>query len=216
LGLYLVYYLLGWWGLQKEQISMPFNARRIVSAVAGSLAGWLIFVLTIQILGFVQLSQAFQVLINTPVEKIAMQILSTWFFVGLGEEVLFRGYFLKAFERHFTRGTGRQRTVTAVLWASAFFSLWHLPVRIFGLITGDLDLVLLLVSLVVLFLLGLGYSYLYIRSDNILLAGLVHGLSDFPLIGKETQMTPVILFAAILYVEIARRMARPKVAVRSQ
>ncbi|MBN2257576.1 MAG: CPBP family intramembrane metalloprotease [Anaerolineaceae bacterium] len=210
LGLYLVYFLLACWGLKQEQISLPINARRILEALAWTLVGWLVFLLFIQLLGAARLPEEFQALKDTPAWKIGAKILSTWFFVGMGEELLFRGYFLKAFRRHFTQGTDRRRTVGAVLLVSAFFSLWHLPIRISWFISGELDLIMLLVSLLVLFVLGLAYAYLFIRSDNILLTGLVHGVSDYPLVGINSQMTAIILAVAIGCVEISRLISGRK------
>ncbi len=210
LGLYLIFYLLAWWGMKQEQISLPVNKQLIVEALAWSFVGWVVFVLLIQLFGLVQLSEEILALQQTPVWKIGLQMLSTWLFVGLGEEVLFRGYFLKAFWQHFTVETDRRRRVNAVLLSSAFFSLWHLPVRIAQVISGELDWLTLLVSLLVLFLLGLGFTYLFIRSDNILLTGLVHGLVDYPLVGKNSQVSLIILLVAIACVEITRLAARKK------
>ncbi len=210
LGLYLLFILFAWWGIQQEQVTLSFTKWRIVEALAWSLVGWLIFVLLIQLLGLVQFPTVFLALQNTPIWKIGLQILSTWFFVGLGEELLFRGYFLKGFWRHFTLETDRRRMLKAVLLTSIFFSLWHLPVRIIEVISGELDWFTLLISLLVLFLLGLGFAYLFIRSGNLLLTGLVHGLMDYPLVGKETQLSVVILLVAIGCVEIARLTAKKK------
>lgn len=211
LGLYLLFFLFALWGLRVEQITLPVNTRRFLEALACTLVGWSVFLLVIQLLGMAQLPEEFQALKNTPAWKIGAKILSTWFFVGIGEEVLFRGYFLRAFFRHFTHGTDRRRTVAAALLVSAFFSLWHLPSRTFWLITGEVNAALFLISMLVLFLLGLGYAYLFIRSDNILLAGLVHGVSDLPLVGMNTQMNSLILLAAIGCMEITRLMAKKKV-----
>ncbi len=210
LGLYLLLFLFALLGLKKEQINLSINLRRIWQALAWTLVSWAVFLLVIQLLGMVRVSDAFQVLGSTPAWKIGANILSTWIFVGMGEEVLFRSYFLNAFLRHFTHGTDRRRRVLAMLLVSAFFSLWHLPNRILWLITGEINLLLFLISLLVLFLLGLGYAILYVRSDNILLAGLVHGISDFPLVGMNTQMAPVILLAAIGCVEIQRLVLRKR------
>jgi uncharacterized protein len=210
LGLYLIFFILAWCGMKQEQFSFPVNKRLIVEALAWSLVGWLFFVLIIQLLGLVQISEAFLTLQKTPAWKIGAEMLSTWIFVGMGEEVLFRGYYLKAFWRHFTFETDRRRMVTATLLASAFFSLWHLPVRIVEMISGELDWITLLVSLLVLFLFGLGFSYLFIRSGNIFLVGLVHGLVDYPLIGKNSQISLIILLAAIGCFEIARLTIKKK------
>jgi membrane protease YdiL (CAAX protease family) len=106
--------------------------------------------------------------------------------------------------------------VVAVLLVSAFFSLWHLPNRIIWLVSGEIDLVMFLVSLLTVFLIGIGYTYLFVRSDNILLVGLVHGLMDYPLVGKSSQMTPTILVVAIVCVEITRLITRKKVEAIQQ
>jgi membrane protease YdiL (CAAX protease family) len=210
LGLYLFLFLLALRGLRQEQITLPINARRILEALIGTLVSWLFFLLFIQLLGLAKLPEEFQALQNSPVWRTGAKVLSTWFFVGIGEEVLFRGYFLQAVLQHFTSGTTRRRKVAASLLVSAVFSIWHLPNRILWLMSGEIDLVLFLISLFVLFLLGLGYTYLFVRSENILLAGLVHGVSDFPLVGMQTQMTPILLLVAIGYVEITHLIARRK------
>ncbi len=210
LGLYLVYYLLAWWGIKQERISLPVTKRLILEALAWSLVGWLVFMLLIQLVGLVKLPEEFLAMQETPFWKIGAQILSTWLFVGLGEEVLFRGYYLKALWRHFTTETDRRRMVKAVLLVSVLFSLWHLPTRIVSVISGELDWLNLLVSLLVMFLFSLGFAYLFIRSNNIILTGLVHGLMNYPLIGKETQLSFIILLVAIGCVEIVRLVARKK------
>jgi len=210
LGLYLFYFMLAWWGLKHEQISLPVTKQLLLKALAWSLVGWVVFVLMIQLLGLVQLAEELLVLQNTPAWKIGAQILSTWLFVGMGEEVLFRGYYLKAFWRHFTVATDRRRMVKAVLLVSALFSLWHLPTRIVSVISGEMDWLTLLVSLLVMFLFGLGFAYLFIHSNNIILTGLVHGLMNYPLIGKETQLSFIILLVAIGCAEIVRLIARKK------
>ena len=216
LGLYLIFYLLAWWGMKQEGTSLSITTRRIMEALIWSLVGWLFFVLLIQVLGMVQLSEEFQSLAATPAWKICAKIFSTWFFVGMGEEVLFRGYFLSAIRRHFTSGTDQRRTVNAVLLSSAFFSLWHLPVQLVWVFTGEADVLTVLISLVVLFLMGLGFAYLFVRSDNIVLVGLVHGLMDFPLVGTNSQVTAIILLVAIGCVEIVRWVARQKVTALQQ
>jgi membrane protease YdiL (CAAX protease family) len=204
LSLYLILFLLALWGLRGERIGLPLSARSLFEALAYTLASWMFFVLAVRLSGLARLPEEFRALGNAPLWKIGAQIVSTWLFVGMGEEFLFRGYFLQAFRRYFSGGEGRRRTAAAVLLVSVFFSLWHLPNRVIWLATGEIDPVLFAVSLSVLFLLGLGYAYLFLRSNNILLVGLVHGVSDYPLVGMDSQLTPVILLAAIGCVEAAR------------
>ena len=170
------------------------------------LLSWLLYVLVISVFGLADLRQDTGVLASTPVWKIAAQIVSTWFFVGMAEEVLFRGYFLKKFLGWFEDRQSGHALFKAVITSSVFFSLWHLPVRLFSLIRGELSPGLLMLSLAVLFALGAGFAWLFLRSGSILLAGLVHGLVDYPLLGGNTQLDFIILLAAIGLVEVWRRM----------
>lgn len=123
--------------MKQEQISLPISKRLIVETLVWSLVGWIFFQLLIQLLGFVQIPEEFQALRKIPAWKIGAQILSTWIFVFLGEEVLFRGYFLKAFFRHFTRKTNRRRTLNAILLSSAFFRSGISQLAFSGLFEGS-------------------------------------------------------------------------------
>jgi membrane protease YdiL (CAAX protease family) len=210
LGLYLVFIGLALWGLRWEHIPLRMNLRLAGQALLITLIAWGVFALFIQLTGLASLNEEFSALQNMPAWKIALQILSTWFFVGMGEELLFRGYFLNAFHAHFASGSGRRRWIHAVLLCSVFFSLWHLPARMAELLTGGLDWATLLLSLAVLFLLGAAFSFLYLRSGNLLLVGLVHGVMDYPLIGKDTQLSFIILLTAIACVEIWRWAAKKR------
>ncbi len=69
---------------------------------------------------------------------------------------------------------------------------------------------MLLISLGMLFLLGIGFSILFIRSQNIFLVGLIHGLMDYPLTGMDTNLSFIILLAAIAFVEFIRFLKREK------
>jgi len=142
--------------------------------------------------------------------KVWAQIVSTWFFVGIGEEVLFRGYFLKKLMAFYEGKNAKNATLLAVIVSSAFFSVWHLPVRIVSLFNGEMGIGLILISLVMLFLLGAGFAWLFIRSGNILLVGIVHGVMDYPLIGKNSQLSFIILITAISLVELFRLVDRSK------
>ncbi|MFC1463775.1 MAG: CPBP family intramembrane glutamic endopeptidase [Candidatus Brachytrichaceae bacterium NZ_4S206] len=206
IGLYLLLFMLALWGLSTERITLLINTQQILEALIFTFIGWLFFLLVTQLLGIAQLQEEILALRSMPAWKVGANILSTWLFVGLGEELLFRSYFLNAYFRHFAHGTDKRRTVVSILFVSAFFSIWHLPSRATWLISGEIEIVWFLVSFLALFVLGLGYAYLFIRSNNILLAGLVHGVSDFPLVGTHSQMTPIILVMAIGCVEITRLM----------
>ncbi len=208
LGVYALLYLLAFWGLKKEQITVPFSAKLAALGLAGMLIVWLLYALFLQLSGLTSLADDLQTLASTPAWKILANIISTWLFVGIGEELLFRGYILNSIQRHFTQGTPRKRVTQAVLLSSAVFSLWHLPVRIISIINGEMGIGLLLVSLVLLFILGLGFAVLYTRSGNIILVGLLHGIVNYGLIGAEAQSSLptglIILLIGIGLVELVR------------
>lgn len=210
LGLYALFFLLAFLGIKQSQISLPFSGRKILVAFGITLASWLIFVVIITGAGIIRLPDEVVALRSVEAWKVWAQIVSTWLFVGIGEEVLFRGYFLKKLMAFYEGKNTKNATLLAVIVSSAFFSVWHLPVRVFSLINGEMGLGLILISLVMLFLLGAGFAWLFMRSGNILLVGLVHGVMDFPLIGEDSQLSFIILIAAIGLVELFRLVDRSK------
>jgi membrane protease YdiL (CAAX protease family) len=209
-ALYVVMFLLAFWGLKKERISLPVNAGILAAAVILATIGWLLYALLLQITGMASVPDEIRTLISAPAWKVTKQIVMMWLFVGMGEELLFRGYILEGIQRHFARGEGRRRTVAAVLISSMIFSLWHIPQKLFQMAAGNETIESSLLGLVVAFILGIGFAYLFIRARNIILVGLVHGLMDFPLIGFSAQISPFILIAVIGCVEIYRWLIRGK------
>lgn len=213
LGLYALFILLAYWGIKQGQISLPFSGRLVLAALTITLASWLIYALVISATGIIRLPDEVAALRSVEAWKVWAQIVSTWLFVGIGEEVLFRGYFLKKLVIFYENKNAKRATLLAVVVSSAFFSVWHLPVRIFSLINGEMGIGLIMVSLVMLFLLGAGFAWLFIRSGNILLVGLIHGVMDYPLIGKDSQLSFIILIAAIGLTELFRFLNRKKAAL---
>ncbi len=204
LGLYALFFGLAFLGIKQSQIRLSFSGRKTLLALALTLASWLIFMVIISGTGIIRLADDAAALRSVETWKVWAQIGSTWLFVGIGEEVLFRGYFLKKLMAFYEGKNAKNATLLAVIVSSVFFSMWHLPVRVFSLINGEMSIGLILISLVMLFLLGAGFAWLFIRSGNILLVGLIHGVMDYPLIGKDSQLSFIILIAAIGLAELFR------------
>jgi len=221
LGLYLLFFLPALWGLRTEKISLPVSWRKLLEAVGYPLVGWGLaalvqFVLVLFYAGVPLLPRLSLFLAKTPPLQIGAQALGMWFFVALGEELLFRGYFLEGFRRYFTRGGERWRMVAAVLITSAIFAIWYFSVSLFSIpsnMMGQGIITSLLLSMLIRFGQGIGLAILFIRSRNILLAGLTHGVMDFPLIGLGLPMTFIILLGAIGCAEIARLAGSRKAAI---
>ncbi len=216
LGLYAVFFGLAFWGLRAEGLRLDLSPRRWLAALGLTVLSWAAYALFLHLSGLQPLGDGLARLGQIPAWKIGAQMLSTWLFVGLGEELLFRAYFLPACQRRLGLGEGRRGLAAAVLVSSLFFSLWHLPVRLNAVLSGELSPLLLAVSLLILFVLGLAFAWLYLRSGNILLVGLVHGLMDFPLLGLDLQLSFLILLFVIAAVELSRRLRAAKPAVEKE
>jgi len=210
LVLYGAFYLLAIWGMKRSNIRLAWNQRIIWNSLLVLALSWLIYVAVISLTGVIRLPLELQALRSTPLWNILARIVSAWLFVGLAEEVLFRGFFLKKFLSFYEGRQSAHPTLLAVVVSSAFFSLWHLPVRLFSLFNGELSVGLLLLSLVVLFAMGAVFAWLYLRSGSILLTGLVHGLVDYPLLGGNSQLGFFILILAIGLVEVTRLIGTKK------
>lgn len=65
---------------------------------------------------------------------------------------------------------------------------------------------MLVLSLGMLFLLGCGFAALFVRTRNILLVGLAHGIMNYPLIGQDTQLSFILLLTVIGATEIMQRL----------
>jgi membrane protease YdiL (CAAX protease family) len=201
---YSIIFLVTFWGLRKDKIALEVNGQNILGALAFLGIGWFFYVCVLHISGMAKLPDELKYLSGIPAWQIGLLILRLWFFVGLAEELLFRGYFLGSIPRFLTGINTTWRTGVAVIITSIIFSLWHLPQRIYQVISGQMSLELFALSFGIIFCLGVGFAYLFIRSRNIILVGLVHGVMDFPLIGLKTQLNFIILVAVIVCVEIYR------------
>ena len=214
LAVYLVLYALALWGLRMEGIHLSIGMNSVLQALGWLLLGWVAYALILHVSGLARLPDELQSLGALPVGSLMANIVSTWLFVGFGEELLFRGYILLSYRRHFTHGTPGRRALAALVVSSIFFSLWHIPARIASIASGEMAPMLLIPSSIFVFLVGLGLGYLFLRTGNILLAGLAHGVTDLPLLGMHVQsLVPpqnMILLIILVFLEICRRTRREK------
>ncbi len=134
-------------------------------------------------------------------------ILVFYVFVGVPEELLFRGYLFTWLYRFLQDKVLKGR---AALWAamisSLLFALFHIPQRL--LVARMRWSVALLTNLAGVFVIGLFLCWLFFRSKNIWWAGLYHGGNDAPLLslGQTDGLTPIgIAVIYLLFTEIMRR-----------
>ncbi len=138
-------------------------------------------------------------------------IITHWLFVGLSEELLFRGYLFTRLRQLFTRQGRGLATGMAFLFSSLIFAIYHIPQRMiiagFPLLSEEM-----LLSLVRLFLLGMILAWLFYRTTNGILVGLIHGGLNAPLWGRGADglNSSIILVLTLVVVEVARMRYKPK------
>lgn len=133
-------------------------------------------------------------------------ILVYYLFVGVPEELLFRGYFFTWLHRFFQ---GKVVKGWATLWAaivsSLLFALFHIPQRL--LVARMTWSIGLLTNLVGVFAIGLFSCWIFFRSKNIWWVGLYHGGNDAPLLslGQGDSLTAIgVAVAYFLLTEVMR------------
>lgn len=99
----------------------------------------------------------------------------------LFEEIAFRGFLVPQIHKRLK--SGKRRMVTAILISQLFFSLMHIPNRIYSGST----LPETLVSLAVVLALGILFACVYVYTDNLFFAIGVHTLVNIPLNVVETS-----------------------------
>ncbi|MNU82334.1 CAAX amino terminal protease self- immunity [compost metagenome] len=83
-----------------------------------------------------------------------------WIVAVMQEEVLYRGYFYANLQR--------LHPLVLILVSAFFFSLTHIPTKGIALI-----------PLIIHFVGGIGYGYVYFKSGSLLLSTLLHGMHNF-------------------------------------
>ncbi|MCF6277637.1 MAG: CPBP family intramembrane metalloprotease [Anaerolineales bacterium] len=168
--------------------------------------GWVIWAMLIISVNF-KMGYPFSENFESPLPKILVQ----WLFVGIAEEVLFRGYIFTKLTQFFAR-TGRVWSkVAGVVISSLIFATFHIPQRVFmhGMeLTPDA----LIRQMFPLFLAGVLLAWLFLRSQNVLLVGLFHGGMNAPLIGREGDLAPILLFLVLVEIFAWRRRKQASVS----
>lgn len=196
------------WAIQIEKIGIEtigFQKTKIQQAALIPLIEWLNFA---AILLMVLLAKG---------EKIApflgepSLILQQWLFVGIGEELLFRGYLLTSLIAVFSHIPGKWRKYLALFISNGIFATFHIPVVLYRT-AGRGSMAEILSFIPAAFLAGLILSYFFLRTNNVLLAVIIHGSINAPLIGKEDDpMTSLIILFFIIteiWVFIQNRKSR--------
>lgn len=132
------------------------------------------------------------------------KILVHWLFVGIAEEVLFRGYIFTKLTQLFVKSGRTWSKVAGAVVSSLVFATFHIPQRI-SVVGMELTPDGLTKQMLPLFLSGALLAWLFLRSQNVLFVGLVHGGMNAPLLGREGDLAPILLFLMLAEVIAWRR-----------
>ena len=174
----LIFGLLAIWAMQKDNLEfrlIGFQTTKLYQAIFILFIGWSIF--SAILLCFLMFSGKDVI----PIFAEPKSILLHWLFVGIGEELLYRGYLITSLLYVFTSFPQKRQIFLAVILDNTIFATAHIPSLIYN--TTQQDRVAEMLSfLPAAFVLGLVFTYFFLRTRNILLAGLIHGSINVPLI----------------------------------
>ena len=192
-------FVLSAWGLAKDRVHLDIGRKKVFLAILLSIGGWAIYAGLQLAFSMDSLSNIGLTLGKLAAWPRVLGWVCTWLFTGFAEELLFRGYFLAKIKHILGQMGNKRPMMIAAVLANAIFALWHIPNRAYQVITGQLSLGMAILSLAVVFVMAAGFTYLYVRSQNILLVGMVHGLVDLPIVGDQNYASALILIVIGLF-----------------
>ncbi|RME56790.1 CPBP family intramembrane metalloprotease [Candidatus Parcubacteria bacterium] len=187
-----------------------WSAKGLQKAGKMIVIGWMIWAVLIISINF-KMGYPFSDNFESPLPKILVQ----WCFVGIAEEVLFRGYIFTKLTQLFVKSGRTWSKVAGIVISSFVFATFHIPQRIF-VHSMELTPDGLTRQMLPLFLAGALLAWLFLRSQNVLFVGLVHGGMNAPLLGREGDLAPILLFFMLAEVIAWRRRRRINVSDTSR
>ncbi len=188
--------VLAWLGLSRERIALSEiggSLPRFLQAVGGVLAGWALWGAILMGIRLLRPDALWSIGVTSP-----RSIVTYWFFVGLGEEMLFRGYSFVWLSRFF-QARGKRGAIWGMILSSLLFALFHIPQRMLVLHLSFWSPALWL-NLSMVALSGLVQAWVFYRTGNIFWAGFLHGGNDAPLLsfGAHDPFTAIGSMAVFL------------------
>lgn len=205
-------YVLAFVAIKRDGIaldSIGFSAKKFRQAAMLILVGWGVFASLIIPLNVLVARES----IWASFESSPLAIVKQWLFVGLAEEVLVRGYILIKLLGYLRKLSRIWRTGLALILANVIFATAHLPRMA---LMQNLDLPVIAKDLTLLFIAGIAFSYFFLRTRNVILAGFIHGSLSAPPVGVQGDHFPILVFMAVveIYLFFERRQSREKATVQ--
>jgi membrane protease YdiL (CAAX protease family) len=131
-------------------------------------------------------------------------------FFAISEEIIYRGFLLPQLFLKFaqTKPASRIAFWAALLISQAIFSISHIPHRL----VNDTPIQEIPFQLLMLLISGLFFCYVYLRSQNLLVAVFVHALWNYPTIMISSAALPwyvvnlIVMGVAVLQLEAWQRL----------
>lgn len=138
-----------------------------------------------------------------------ISIIGQWFFAAMAEELFFRGYLQTQLPNNLKKIGRPWDVVISIIITNFIFATIRLPSLVWsiGLSADTISISNLVLSVFVYFLVGLVFSYMYYRTQNLVLLGLIHG-------GWSTQAADSII-KEIVYLVIFILVIEAYLAIRN-
>jgi uncharacterized protein len=109
--------------------------------------------------------------------------------VAVQEEIIFRGFLMPQVYLRIKKDNYIMRMILALVISQGLFAIWHIPIRVFS----GMSLISTTISLITVFMLGIIFALIYIRTDNIFIAMGIHGLWNAVQATSQSNIYIIIL-----------------------
>jgi len=183
--------------IRKDTVGMEtigWTTKHLKQALKIILIGWAIWAVII-----ISVNHKMGYPFHENFETSPKTLFQQWLFVGLAEELLFRGYIFTKLRQFFANRGAFWANTLGMIVSSLIFATFHIPQRIFveGIRLGSSEMAM---NFLGVFLVGMVLAWMFLRTRNVILVGLVHGGMNAPLIGRRGDLAPLILFLIIIEV----------------
>jgi uncharacterized protein len=109
--------------------------------------------------------------------------------VAVQEEIIFRGFLMPQVYLRIKKDKYIVRMGLSVVISQGLFAVWHIPIRIFS----GMSPVSTIISIFTVFLLGIIFALIYIRTGNIFIAMGMHGLWNAVQAAAQSNVYIIVL-----------------------
>lgn len=192
--------------------------RQIATALLGGLVVWTIFQLVALVMALMSGTMSINSLWRDEGSAAAAGYLVAQLFGNsLYEEIVFRGFLFVQLLLHFSSRFSRRwvSLTSALVLSQAIFALSHVPNRLF---VGEYTLSDTLYNQLPLFIFGLLFAFVYLRTRNLLLVVVIHALGNEPtaIVAASDTVFDITLLLLMVASILFWPRAQPKLSLAAQ